>query len=321
MSKIAERHWICARSGRPEDEREVSQFVWTTPFVDNPGEEELLTVPFIQAHAANYKIGEVPKEAELLTAAIDVQKFWIYYSIVAWKEDMTCWSIEFGSIDIIPKENRATNEPAKGMVDTALEEARKRCEALGVSSIWVDCNYDNHGWILEFCNAHEEMHPLRGRGHRQIEKMNNNRMMGKVLKASRWRVDDGRVMHARKQTDGSKVWFIDSDMLRIGVHSSFRIPLGEPGCHYMPVEISTREWVWYAKHQCGEQLVAVRKNGVGIEYKWKELRTRHDGLDCEAYARTGALWEFSQRRQAKEKLKSKTTAKSMSEMRNRNLGR
>lgn len=299
LDYIAERQWQNLHTTGVAGEKDTCQFIWTTPFRDSH-DGERLTEAFVLGHCAAYAFGALPPEGicgeaglpEILVTGVDVQKHWLYWLTLAVRAaDETAWVVDYGTLDIVPQEKRKTTVPTRGMVEGALDEVRERAEEKGALSVWVDTNYDEQGWVRPWCEAHDRVYPLVGRGHKQMEGM---RYAGKQLKRRRFRLGGGDLLHARRQADRSILWYVESDTLRLQVHAAFRIPLGSPGCWYLPREALRRENQWIARHICAEQFLPELVPGKGEVRKWTGSGKRHDLLDCAAYARAGALYEIEQ---------------------------
>ena len=88
--------WPMLRLGETEY-RYSSQFAaliqWTTHHKGNDIPCLLYTS---MERMQNYERGTVPKEALMLTAAVDVQKDHFWWSVRAWGEHMTSWLVDYG---------------------------------------------------------------------------------------------------------------------------------------------------------------------------------------------------------------------------------
>lgn len=290
MADIAREHWKAKADGSVPAEKKVCQFVWSSPWVDEY-DDDTLTVPYVLTRAGEHNFGEVPQEADFTVGAIDVQKYWLYGLIEAYRAaDMTCWTVAWRSPDIMPKEFRNSNPTAPMVRDKLNELYDEMVISYNCRSIWIDCGYRHEAStqqiVKEWAASKQNVFPLVGRGHGQSEHMS-----GKQLRMRSWRVGDGTVVQSRRQADRSILWFLDVDVLKLAVHESLRIEQGKPGCRYFPRQIMEREHKWIAEHLVAEQFMQKWEPGKGMVRKWVENKRRHDILDCAAYARGGAMYE------------------------------
>lgn len=298
MAEIARKHWTAHTSGRVEDEKELSQFVWAVPYEDEY-EDEVLTKAFILTRAGGYQRGQIPEEADFTICAIDVQKFWLYWGVEAYRLDepagLTTWTVDWGAPDIVPQELRQGSEVTTQMIQEALDKIYEEHEKYNCQALWIDLGYrheDNtRNAVKDWAAQKADVYPLVGRGHGQMEKLS-----GKELKRPSYRSGDATVVHARRQSDRSVLWFGDADYLKLAVHASFRIKPGMPGANHLPAEAAEKENQWLATHLCAEQYLRRWEPGKGMVMKWVEMKRRHDYLDVKAYARAGAIYHAYQLR-------------------------
>ena len=96
----------------------------------------------------NYERGVVPKEARMLTAAVDVQKDHFWWSVRAWGENMTSWLVDYGGGPGICE----TWTQIEEMLDREFKQ-EETGETYRVYFALIDSGYRTEE-VYEFCAEH-----------------------------------------------------------------------------------------------------------------------------------------------------------------------
>jgi phage terminase large subunit GpA-like protein len=241
-----------------------------------------ITLDYLRRRSAesSYDFGQVSEGVEFITAAIDVQLYWLYWSAMGHALDGRWWLIEAGVQDLIdPATKEQTKNPNVHQRRAALSAVRaivangwRRGETpVLVARRGVDVGYlidEVRPWLVE----NIDWTGMVGRGETQVM-----RQMGAT--SSKRLVWIPGVVDVREQTDKWGVWplwMADADSLKGRAHDGLLLPQGEPGAGHLFRGIEPRGRLdWVARHIAAEK--RVRDEGSGT-VTW-ETTGRHDILD------------------------------------------
>lgn len=218
-----------------------------------PWEERLITADsdMVLAQQTEYQRFEIPDEAWLLTAGVDVQRGSVYWSVRAWGYNLTSWGIAHGQAmsldDIVPIMEKIYQ--------------KRNGEDIWVALCCIDSG-DQTDDVYNFCLQHPEWSvPIKGASH----KLNGHYRLTMVNKAEVGTgirlvlVDTGRykdMIASRLRLEGRGAWMVHAD------------------CD-----------LDYAEQVTAEQKINIRKGGV-LTSVWKSKTSHaanHFG-DTEVYA-------------------------------------
>lgn len=206
---------------------------------------------------SEYEEGIVPDGTQLITAGVDVQRGYFYYTVRAWGKSITSWNISHGMADTWDQIENIMNFPYH---DSQGNEYQ-------INLCAVDSG-DRTDEVYEFCAINQEWAvPVKG---------SSNPLTTRYKVSTIDKVDS--------KAYGMRLYIVDGGQYKDMIAGRMQRPNG-PGS-WMVYKGCDRE---YADQICSEEKVIEKKNGREIE-TWKP-RTSHEAnhyLDCEVYASLAA---------------------------------
>lgn len=199
----------------------------------------------------------VPEWAKLLTAGVDVQKGYFYWSIRAWGDFITSQNIAHGQARSFEEIEALMN----------MQYMREDGAPMLVNLAIIDSGYDTDD-VYDFCvNNSEWAIPGKGATH----EMNEHYRIGTVNKAG-------------SKAFGMQLVFVDGGKYKDMIAGRMRKPNGRGS--WMVYKDCDLE---YAEQVTAEHKIAVR-SGQKIVQRWvpKESHPDNHYLDCEVYAMAAA---------------------------------
>lgn len=205
-----------------------------------------------------YKSGEVPDGVKLLTAAVDVQKESLIYTVKGWATGWESWTIESSEIH-----GDTERDFVWGVLSQLLS---KTWDEYLITLMLIDSGYkpgkknNPTNQIYSFCRRHlGHAYPLKGHAAQD-----------KPYKQSKIDVNHG----GRIIKNGLQLWHVDTDYFKSFVYSRLEWPLDQPGRWHLPEDVTED----YLKQITGESRIVKPSGAVS----WVRVRANHY-LDCEAY--------------------------------------
>ena len=184
--------------------------------------------------------GEVPAEADFLTAAADVQggeDKRVYYVVRGWGDQCTSWLVDWGVLrptvradgseaigSDIAQLRRAVLERTYSVVGGTNAIGRR---SLMVRVLGIDCNYrmtDVHGFVKE---------------HRDTGRVRALRGDHRVTPSQRYRMTrvERNARTGEPYEGGLELWGVYVNIYREDVIGRFTAPADEPGAWFLPTDI------------------------------------------------------------------------------------
>ncbi len=299
MADIAEQEWAGERSEGTSAEKALCQFTWAIPWKDDV-QGVPLTYALLARHAADYRFdplgdgGDLPEGVDFCVGAVDVQKINLYWLIDGYNGVLTRRTLHYGVQEIIPE--GLERDPTKADVRRALDAVRGQMAIYNCVSIWIDTGYKHEGilghTVRSWCREQGgRVHALVGRSEGQLNKM---KASGKQLQLIDGAPD---MVQARKQPDGSILWFFDVDRIKDeGLFRLFR-EAGSPGYHYFPRDAANSDrsgrgkgpgnqgWIFSHFMRAKREITMVKGREKRV---WIEKGSYHV-WDCACYSLGGAM--------------------------------
>lgn len=203
----------------------------------------------------------VPDFTQLLTAGVDVQKGYMYWTIRAWGAKMTSQNIAHGVIEtweeleeIMNRRWPDTNGEAKWQVNLCA----------------VDSGYDTET-VYEFCLENQDWAiPVKG---------SSNPMIARFKRSV--------IENVNSKSHGQTLYIVDGDQYKNMIAARLNRPVG-PGC-FMVFKDEDNRLLDYAEQLTSEHKIRTKKNNREIE-TWmpKTSHAANHYLDAEVYAALAA---------------------------------
>lgn len=220
---------------------------------------------------------EVPNDAVVLTAAVDVQDNRLEYEIVAWGREKESWGVMFGIIMGDPGIVKPINEPGKiqptvwDMLDQILTRpyVRQDGQALSILSTCIDSGGHFTSEVYGYCKLREahRVWAIKGQG------------------------GSGPYIHRPSRRNDSGVWLfnIGVDVGKDTIYSRLKINFPGPGFCHFPIELDRGYSEEYFDGLISERRVVKYSRGQPhIQWVKKSEHARNEPFDLRNYA-TAAL--------------------------------
>jgi phage terminase large subunit GpA-like protein len=267
----AEEYKASKRPDKQIAEREMCQFIWGIPYTP-PDIEDSIDIESLQ-----YKISNVvprsmiPTDFDFVTCGIDVQKRCLYYTVVAWKKDLTSHTLDYGIVDVNTDEfgieralKTAFNELNDRYACGYIREGTSELEF--PSGVGADCGYETM-FVYKLC---KELNWIPCKGLGEIKKGRYNQPAGTNHRIV-WIGDN---QHFVSTPNGVLCLERDANYEKSRLLDLQNIPKGQPG-YWSIFSGSKVEHLKFFKHMGAEQLV--EKDGV---YEWVRLSSSNHFRDA-----------------------------------------
>lgn len=279
MADIAEAEWNARKLNLESKEMELCQYFWAVPYVPKLAIEEI-SLEGLAAVSQRGKLGKatVPDWVEFLTLTVDVQNDRHYWLVMGHgPEDRWC-IVDWGFVELVPKhERQPTPEDRRRAQETIEAMAAQGWQVEGggqrMSPVakGEDVGYltsELVGWI----RGHADWFAMRGVGRDDIKGTGTKDELPEhlttwleVSRPAGWTIDLLRVNAHNVRTE------VHAGLLREpGSAASGEIPRGLKGNDYLLMHLSGEVW----------DTSPAKK---GKKPYWREVRIRHDLLDCAVY--------------------------------------
>ncbi len=221
-----------------------------------------------------YEEGTVPADAVFLTAAIDVQKDHVWYSVRAWGLGGTNWLVDRGKVErlLVPPPDGSDFDPWQRVIDEILnaeypredtgEMMRPRGISIDSGAFTVD--------VYDFCRRFPEiLRPIKG---------SNKALSSGFFRASRQDKDQ----QGRGIAGGLILWWLDVDHYKLKVQAAMTAAPGMRGRFYVFEGVDEE----YKLQVTAEERVIIRNRKTGAQrYEWRTKKGRQANhyWDCEVY--------------------------------------
>jgi phage terminase large subunit GpA-like protein len=206
---------------------------------------------------SEYEDGIVPDETLLITAGVDVQKDYFYYTIRAWGVAMTSWNITHGMANTWDEIENIMNLPFKNQ--------NGNVHQVNLCAVDSGARTDE---VYDFCAINQEWAvPVKG---------SSNPM------TSRFRIST--IDKINSKAHGLRLYLCDGGQYKDMIAGRLRRTNGQGS--WMVHKDCDHE---YAEQVCSEEKVILNKGGKDIEvWQTKGSHTANHYLDCEVYAALAA---------------------------------
>ena len=203
---------------------------------------------------------EVPADAVVITAGVDVQNDRLEMEVVAWTPDEQSYNIDFRVIRGDPREPEVWQDLDEVLTQTYLHESG---HTLNISSTCIDSGFLSD-MVYDFC---------RTRQSRRVFCVKGMAGAGKAMVSAPSRKRYG------KNPRPVELFILGVDEIKGLVYSRLSQTEEGPGYCHFPLERDPE----YFKQLTAEKIV--KKYRKGFPYlEWVKTRPRNEALDCRAYS-------------------------------------
>jgi phage terminase large subunit GpA-like protein len=219
----------------------------------------------LKDRAEDYRLGTVPADGLVLTAAIDTQNDRLEFKVVAWGEGMECWIVDYQIIHGSPSED-VTWRRADELIGTRYRHAYG--EMMDIQATFVDSGGNHTQDVYNFT------YTRRRRGVFAIK--GESRPARPIICTKPTIVD---INHRGKvEKRGGQLWFIGTDTAKDYLTSRWQRVAGKGAVHF-----STDLQEDYYKQLTAEYRITLYKRGRKTSVWEKKASDRNEALDLMVY--------------------------------------
>lgn len=290
--EIGAAEWRATKSDSEEAaEREMCQFVWAMP--PKPNIEALVSLDAraIAGRCVQPARGFVPEDGDIITCGVDVHKYHIEWTAIAWREGCRAHIVDYG-VEAVPSDSMAEemailntlrdlrgafvsgwNKPNVGQIIPRL--------------VLVDSGYCTDV-VYKFCGeSGPGFMPSKGQGERQrAGRYTSPKATGSSVRHI------GEQWHIAAIPTGAG-WLtplveINVDYWKTWVHERWRTSLGTPGSMELFATGNHLEHLAFAKHQTSEEKQVEFEPGKGEIISWRKKSQANHWFDATVLASCAA---------------------------------
>jgi len=224
----------------------------------------------VMANTADYPPGKVPEGAVLLTAGVDVQKFYIYYVIRAWGANLRSWLIEEGELETEPEDGLdQLRDSVIGKV--FIHDGNGENNKLPIVLANIDSGYRTSE-VYGFVRLYPRARAIKGASRKPARPYMSNMI-------------DVHPVTGKRLRRGVRVWTLDTEFFKDFIFRRMGLaPDHERGWH-----VHGDITLDYADQITSEHKLTVRRG----RSEWEEWQPKTKGAknhlwDCEVYAAAAA---------------------------------
>jgi phage terminase large subunit GpA-like protein len=219
----------------------------------------------LMQRAEPYKLGRVPANGLILTAAIDTQNDRLELKVVAWGEGMESWIIDYQIIIGSPAED-ATWQRADQLLMNTYRHAGGHM--MKIDAAFIDSGGAHTQDVYNFCYR---------RKHRNIFAIKGASRPDRPILCSKPTIVD---INFRGKTEkrGAQLWFIGTDTAKDYLASRWKRTDG-PGAVHFSLDLSED----YYKQLTAEYRTSGYKRGRRVSWWEKKQQDRNEALDLMVY--------------------------------------
>lgn len=300
IREYASRMWRATHRDAIDEElaeRELSQFIWATPYRPSSIELAPMDAKEINRRRAKLPRSVVPSNVTHIAMGIDIGKWRLHWALLAWCGDRG-HVVDYGEVSV-----GADHMDADIALLSALRETRDWIEAgfikegastrIAPQQVWIDSGY-NPNIIYQFCReSGRRYRPVKGHGTAkkpgQAGAYTSPKQLGQVVR----HVGEEFHIHYLK-ADQVELVHVNADYWKSWLQRRFSTPLDSPGSISLWDSNEKNVHMDYAKSLCAEAAVQQFVPGKGTVEVW-EVKTRNKShwfdasyLACAALSMCGA---------------------------------
>ena len=296
---IAGREWRLSRKGDEEAaERESTQFIWGRPAKPVKLDLTALQESVVAARIAAVPFRQVPIDADRVTLGVDIGKWLIHYTAVAWRSNASPHVIEYGRIEVpseaVAEELAILNALRRLRDELALpgwpSAVNPDAEGNGTRPVvtLIDSRYEKSiEAVFTFCGESPGFTAAMGFG-------NDQRRNARALRTTGSRVvDSGDHYDLVRNPDGRQFLDVSADFWKARVHDALKTPIGQPGAmtlYQVERKLDGRlngDHLKFSRHLLAERQVEKPGKDGKVVTVFEALSRNNHWLDSTALAMVG----------------------------------
>ena len=266
-------------------ERKMTQFFWALPFVGDKTEDVPLDALVIGSRTNPFERGKIPSGTSWITCGVDVGKWWVHWSAIAWFVDGTSQVIAYGQIAVetatlgeeiaIQKALRAFRDLEKTGWQNP-DGTRRRADR-----VVVDSGYKTnivYQFVLESGQGRYWAGDGRGQSSRKAAAYQHPKQITTQTPII------GDQYHVSIQPGGIALLAMNADHWKGYLHRRFATPPGQRGAMMLHDTPDRHGHLDFAKQITAEKFTESFIQGKGLDKKWVKTHRKNHQLDACYYA-------------------------------------
>lgn len=300
IREYAARLWrLTHRDSTDEEnsEKEIAQYIWATPYQPPTVELAPLDAHAVDKRRAELPRGVVPDDATHVAMGVDIGKWRLHWSLVAWRGDKG-HVVDYGEVSV----GADHMDPDVALL-TALRESRDWITAgwmklgsgkrVAPQQVWVDSGY-NPAVIYQFCReSGRRFRPTKGHGTAKKPGQAGSYVSPKQLSNTvRCVGEEHHVVWLKSER--VELAHVNADYWKSWLQRRFNTPFEAPGSMSLWQSPDKNAHMDFAKSLCAEVAVQTFEPGKGTVQTWEvKVRNKSHWLDatylaCAALSMCGA---------------------------------
>lgn len=287
---IAADEWRASRAEDEENaEKEMRQFVWCLPY--KPPKSDLIDLDYRELVKRQHKLnrGYVPDHRTCLTMGVDVGKYRLHWTLIAWLQDGGGRIVDYDTIEVASK-----SIVLHAAIIAALRELRDMAdqgwqtpqgEIVPITAAFVDAHYQTPT-VKEFCReSGAKWMPSIGFGTGEYHDG------GKAAKYGQPKTTGAHVRHLGERYHSAVLkgereltWQFDADYWKSQTHERLACPEVSPGSLLLYHVENAIDHQQYCRHLTSEKVTTEFVPGKGEVVKWEKVRGSNHWFDSTVMA-------------------------------------
>jgi phage terminase large subunit GpA-like protein len=284
-SAVAKKEWRASRSADEDNaDKELNQFWWAKPYKPSAVSLTALDWQSIARRMTDDPRGRVPSGYGRITIGIDVGKYYLHWTAVAWGRHATPHVIEYGRREVATAElgeEKAILTALRDFRDSVAVDGWPADEGIRVPSmVAVDVGY-HQDVVLKFCEESANYQACKGFGVKQI---GNNRRVGEKTESGWsvvWVPTGAGYELVQHPAWRARMLQVKADHWKTWLHARIQTPVKQHGALTLH---GGGDHLGFAKHLTAEKKIEEFVPGKGLVVRWEQVNRNNHFLDSTALA-------------------------------------
>lgn len=293
---VAVDEWKARRAiDEDDEERKMCQFVWAIPYSPVGQDAVDLSIEDVVQRHSGFGKGQIPSTCSHVTIGVDVNKFKLHWTAIAWQQDGTGFVIDYGIQELAADKQKFQTAITIGMKLLHSKIGRGWSSA-NYDRAYVDCRWETDDVIKAIkALGDKRWRPIQGFGQGHW-KSRTYQDPARIRKGIVWIGTGAHELVVPKHS--AIVAQADANYWKTWLHQRLALPIAgeEPqqraGTISLYDSMQSREHEEFARHVTAEREVVSFERGKGYVKTWESIRKDNHWLDstyiaCVAGCRCG----------------------------------
>jgi phage terminase large subunit GpA-like protein len=294
-STVGKEEFTAMREARgDEGELKMRQFWWALPAAPEADDMHQLTIEGIASRLFAARQGETVESVKYVTVGVDVQKKYLYWTAIAWRDSGGGYILDYG-IDPVDSDHLAEEEA----ISQSLTTLRSRfedgwlCPTDGEyhqpNYVFIDCG----NWMQVICDFAKSCENIRRGVYQAVRGCGTGGDFTKKYttppKAKKRQLYIGQCMHQVEYDAKRTVVEIDADYWKSWLFARLASPPDAASALLLYTPERGKGHFTFGRHLTAEKREAKYVEGKGVHVSWNRVSKHNHWLDASYYA-AAASW-------------------------------